>query len=61
MDTNLLRAPAEIVGERDVITDPEDQAPYLTNHRNYFTGRTPAVVFPPDHQAGRRNCKTLQG
>jgi len=42
----LLPAIREIVGERGLITDPADTAPYAEDWRKLYRGRTPAVIRP---------------
>jgi len=37
---------AEIIGEANVLTTPEDQAPYLTEWRDLYQGVTPLVLRP---------------
>ena len=53
MDTHSLPPSDEIVarfiaivGERYAVTDPADQAPYLKEWRDLFTGKTAAVLRP---------------
>ena len=43
---DLVARLAEIVGARNVLTAEFDKAPYLTELRGYYLGRTPAVVKP---------------
>jgi FAD/FMN-containing dehydrogenase len=42
----LLRRLSEIVGERGLLTEPADTAPYATDWRRLYHGRTAAVVRP---------------
>src|SRR5580693_451534 len=42
----LLARFAAIVGEKNAITDPQAQEPYLVEMRNLFHGHTPAVLRP---------------
>src|SRR3981081_1778680 len=42
----LLARFAAIVGEKNAITDPQAQAPYLIEMRDMFTGHTPMVLRP---------------
>ena len=42
----ILARFAAIVGADFAITDPADQAPYLTEWRDLYTGRTPMVLRP---------------
>jgi FAD/FMN-containing dehydrogenase len=42
----LLPAIRAIVGERGLITDPVDTAPYAEDWRKLYRGRTPAVIRP---------------
>jgi FAD/FMN-containing dehydrogenase len=44
--SELLDRFAAIVGEAHAIRDPEEQAPYLKEWRDLFTGRTPLVLKP---------------
>ncbi|MBN9669219.1 FAD-binding oxidoreductase [Roseibium aggregatum] len=37
---------AEMIGAANVLTSPEDQAPYLTEWRDLYTGVTPMVLRP---------------
>ena len=37
---------AEIIGAANVLTDPADQAPYLTEWRDLYQGVTPMVLRP---------------
>lgn len=39
---------AELLGADAVLTDPQQQAPYLTDHRGLYHGRAAAVVLPGD-------------
>jgi len=45
-ERSFIHAATEIVGTRYVLTDPADMAPYLTEWRGYYSGRSPAVVRP---------------
>ncbi len=45
-DPDLVARFVAIVGERYAVTDPDDQAPYLKEWRDLFTGRTAAVLRP---------------
>jgi FAD/FMN-containing dehydrogenase len=42
----LITALRAIVGERGMLTDPSDTAPYAEDWRRLYQGRTPAVVRP---------------
>jgi FAD/FMN-containing dehydrogenase len=44
--TALLARLHAIVGDRGLLTDPRDTAPYAEDWRRLFQGRTPAVVRP---------------
>src|SRR6266436_19454 len=46
IDPALLARFAAIVGEKNAITDPQAQAPYLVEMRDMFTGHTPMVLRP---------------
>src|ERR1700684_623451 len=46
IDPALLARFATIVGDKFAITDPDMQAPYLTEQRNMFQGHTPVVLRP---------------
>jgi FAD/FMN-containing dehydrogenase len=46
LDATLLAQFSAIVGPAHAITDPADQAPYLTEWRDLYTGRTPLVLKP---------------
>jgi FAD/FMN-containing dehydrogenase len=41
-----LAAFAAIVGAKHAVTDADDQAPYLTEWRRLYTGRTPLILRP---------------
>ena len=43
-DPALLARFAAIVGEKNAITDPQAQAPYLIEMRDMFPGHTPMVL-----------------
>ena len=43
---DLLARFAAIVGDRYAITDPADMAPYLTEERQLYHGRSPLVLRP---------------
>src|SRR5712692_1632629 len=45
-DPALLARFAAIVGEKNAITDPQAQAPYLVEMRDMFRGHTPMVLRP---------------
>jgi FAD/FMN-containing dehydrogenase len=45
-DPALLACFAAIVGEKNAITDPQAQAPYLIEMRDMFRGHTPMVLRP---------------
>ena len=47
----------EIVGERHAITDANDIAPYLTEERNLFHGRSPLVLRPGSTAEVAAICK----
>jgi FAD/FMN-containing dehydrogenase len=42
----LIERFAAIVGSRHAVTDPADQAPYLTESRGLYHGRSPLVLLP---------------
>lgn len=44
--TAFLEAAHVLLGPRGLITDPQDQAPYLTDWRGRYTGRALAIAFP---------------
>ncbi len=44
--TELYAALKAIVGERGLITDPQETAPFCEDYRHLYRGRTPAVVRP---------------
>jgi FAD/FMN-containing dehydrogenase len=46
IDPDLLARFAAIVGEKNAITDPQAQAPYLVEMRDMFRGHTPMVLRP---------------
>jgi FAD/FMN-containing dehydrogenase len=46
VDPALLARFAAIVGEKNAITDPQAQAPYLIEMRDMFPGHTPMVLRP---------------
>src|SRR5436190_12131613 len=46
LSSDLLARFAAIVGEKNAITDPQAQAPYLVEMRDLFTGHTPVVLRP---------------
>src|SRR6266436_9173027 len=46
IDPALLARFAAIVGQKNAITDPQAQAPYLAEMRDMFTGHTPMVLRP---------------
>ncbi len=46
IDPALLARFAAIVGERNAITDPQAQLPYLVELRDMYRGRTPMVLRP---------------
>jgi len=46
----LLTRLSAIVGARNVLTSEADKAPYLTEWRGYYRGRTPAVLRPGSAQ-----------
>jgi FAD/FMN-containing dehydrogenase len=46
VDPALLARFAAIVGEKNAITDPQAQAPYLVEMRDMFRGRSPMVLRP---------------
>ncbi|MEM1371341.1 MAG: FAD-binding oxidoreductase, partial [Pseudomonadota bacterium] len=47
---DVLSRLAAIVGPEHAITDPTDQAPYLTEWRDRYRGRTPVVLQPSTTQ-----------
>jgi FAD/FMN-containing dehydrogenase len=46
LPADLLARFAAIVGEKNAITDPQAQAPYLVEMRDMFRGHTPMVLRP---------------
>ena len=46
LDPALLGRFIAIVGERNAVTDPQAQLPYLVEMRDMFTGHTPVVLRP---------------
>src|SRR5581483_4681085 len=44
--SDVLSRFAAIVGERHAITDPTDKAPYLSEERGLYQGRSPMVLRP---------------
>jgi D-lactate dehydrogenase (cytochrome) len=46
LDPTLLARFVAIVGNRNAITDPQAQTPYLVEMRDMFTGHTPVVLRP---------------
>src|SRR5262245_3943099 len=46
LSTDLLAGFAAIVGEKNAITDPQAQQPYLVEMRDMFRGHTPMVLRP---------------
>jgi FAD/FMN-containing dehydrogenase len=46
LSTELLARFAAIVGEKNAITDPQAQVPYLVEMRDMFQGHTPMVLRP---------------
>jgi FAD/FMN-containing dehydrogenase len=46
LSSDLLGRFAAIVGDKNAITDPQAQAPYLLEMRDMFHGRTPVVLRP---------------
>src|SRR5919109_298368 len=46
LSTDLLARFAAIVGDKNAITDPQAQAPYLVEMRDMFPGHTPMVLRP---------------
>jgi FAD/FMN-containing dehydrogenase len=44
--SDLLARFAAIVGEKNALTDPTDLAPYLTEERGLYQGRSPLVLRP---------------
>jgi FAD/FMN-containing dehydrogenase len=51
---NLIERFAAIVGEANALTRAEDQAPYLQEWRDRYTGRTPVVLRPGSTEAVSR-------
>src|SRR5258708_30599205 len=45
-DSNLIDRLRAQLGERGVLTDPADTAPYCEDWRRLYRGRTPAVLRP---------------
>ena len=43
---DLIARLIDIVGPENAVTAPEDQAPYLTEWRGLYAGRTPVVLRP---------------
>ena len=50
MKNDLKQALIDIVGENNLVLNPDAQHPHLTDQRNYFHGSTPAIVFPQTAQ-----------
>ena len=48
--TDILSQCAQIVGDKNVITDANDQAPYLDEPRKKFHGKAAAIVLPKTTQ-----------
>jgi len=46
LDPDLLARFAGIVGERYALTDPAEIAPYLSEERDLYHGRSPLVLRP---------------
>ena len=46
LDPALLARFISIVGDRNAVTDPQAQMPYLVEMRDMFTGHTPVVLRP---------------
>ena len=46
IDPSLLARFVAIVGEKNAVTDPQAQLPYLVEMRDMFHGRTPVVLRP---------------
>ena len=46
VNKNILDRIAAVVGEKGLITDPVEIAPYVLDQRKYYEGRTPMVVRP---------------
>jgi FAD/FMN-containing dehydrogenase len=47
-DISLLNAIRAVVGDRGILTDPLDTAPYAQDWRHLYQGRTQAVIRPAD-------------
>ncbi|MCB1485752.1 MAG: FAD-binding oxidoreductase, partial [Hyphomicrobiaceae bacterium] len=48
--TDLIARLTGIVGEANALRDPEDQAGYLKEWRDLYTGKTPLVLRPGSTQ-----------
>ena len=46
VNKDILDRIAVVVGEKGLITDPAEIAPYVIDQRKYYEGRTPMVVRP---------------
>jgi FAD/FMN-containing dehydrogenase len=46
VNKDILERIAAVVGEKGLITDPVEIAPYVIDQRKYYEGRTPMVVRP---------------
>ncbi|GHT84578.1 D-2-hydroxyacid dehydrogenase [Betaproteobacteria bacterium] len=46
MSSDLLARLAALIGPTRVLTNPDETAPYLTDHRGHYTGRALAVAKP---------------
>ncbi|HVJ03650.1 MAG TPA: hypothetical protein VM662_15835, partial [Sphingomonas sp.] len=53
----LIEQFRKIVGERHAITDANDIAPYVTEERNLFHGRSPLVLRPGSTAEVSAICK----
>ena len=59
-DRALLARFTAIVGEKNAITDPDRQAPYLVEFRALWTGHTPVVLRPGSTAEVSRNSQDRQ-
>ena len=47
---NVLDGIQNVVGDAGIIADETDKAPYLSDERGYYTGKTPLIVRPANTQ-----------
>ena len=57
LSSELLARFTAIVGEKYAVTDPQDAAPYLTEERGLFQGRSPLVLRPGSTEEVSAICK----